>query len=131
MQIHDRINALNDRAAVLNLSLWRVCKLAGVDYGTVSRWRNNECNPTINRFSEFTTKVESQIESLEYDMAMRLIDRLNPEARQRIAELLGTPTPTGGGPSPAGGVTAGETAHQRGRNPDAEDARRSGPDRAA
>jgi hypothetical protein len=91
MQVHDRIGALNDRAASLNLSLWRVCKSAGIDYSTVSRWRNSDCNPTILRFAEITQKIEQQLEKLEYDMAMKLIDRMNPEAAPRIAALLKTP----------------------------------------
>lgn len=131
MQTHDRINALTERAALLNLSLWRVCKLAGVDYSTVTRWRNSECNPTIVRFAEITTKVERQIQELEYDMAAKLIDRINPAAWPHIAELLRSPAASESGtssPVPEEQLCTekdvdGETV--------AEDCRRHGPDRAA
>lgn len=101
MQVHDRIGALNARAASLNLSLWRVCKSAGIDYSTVARWRNSDCNPTILRFAEITQKIEQQIEKLEFDMAMTLIGRINPAEAPRIAELLKTPNAGAAGDNPS------------------------------
>jgi len=76
MQAHDRISAIEGRAEVLNLSLWRVCKLAGVDFSNISRWRRGECSPSIDRFQSVMSTLEEKLAELEEQMANNLRGRV-------------------------------------------------------
>jgi hypothetical protein len=77
MHIADRIFAIERRAETLNLSLWRLSKIANVDYSNISRWRRGECSPTIGRFETVMGALEAQVTELERKMADDLQRGLN------------------------------------------------------
>lgn len=73
MQAANRIDAIERRASELNLSLWRVAKLAGVDYSNLSRWRRGENSPTLQLYDEVMTSLETKLSELEACMLDRLL----------------------------------------------------------
>jgi hypothetical protein len=79
MQITDRISATEARASRLNLSLWRVCKMAGVDFSNISRWRAGQVSPTIARFEDVMGKLEAKLGDLEAAMAAGLSANAQPD----------------------------------------------------
>lgn len=76
MQIHDRISAIDRRAAGMNLKLARVCRLAGVDYSLVWKWRRGRVRPLVETFERVTGDLERQLDVLEQETR----DRLNRQA---------------------------------------------------
>jgi len=75
MQVADRISALERRAATLNLTLWRVCQLAGADYGNISRWKRGLASPTLRTFDGTLGPVEAKMDELESEMIAALSER--------------------------------------------------------
>ncbi len=75
MQVVDRISALERRAATLNLTLWRVCRLADVDYGNVSRWKRGLVSPTVRTLDVSLGAVEAKMDELEQEMIAALSER--------------------------------------------------------
>lgn len=78
MQTLDRISAAEDRASRLNLSLWRVSKLAGVDYSNIHRWKRGECSPRMDLFEQVLGAIEGKLSDLEQAMAARLATPASP-----------------------------------------------------
>lgn len=72
MQVTDRIQAIEQRAQGINLTLARVCRSASVDYSQVWRWRNGESRPLLHNFEAVTSKLESKLAELEAEMRSRL-----------------------------------------------------------
>lgn len=61
MQILDRIDAIDERARRLNLSLREVCLGAKVEYSTVWRWRSGECSPIVSTFDKVVGRLEGEL----------------------------------------------------------------------
>lgn len=81
MQVEDRISAIEKRAAALNLSLWRVSKLAGIDYCNISRWRKSETSPTLRLFEQSMSRLETTLSELERTMLATLSARVAESER--------------------------------------------------
>jgi hypothetical protein len=79
MQVTDRISVTEARASRLNLSLWRVCKMAGVDFSNISRWRTGQVSPTIARFEDVMGKLEAKLGDLEKAMVAGLRTHAQPD----------------------------------------------------
>lgn len=75
MQVADRIIALERRAGAINLSLWRVCKLAQADYSNISRWKRGLCSPTERVAEDTLATVESKVKELEEAVLAKLVQR--------------------------------------------------------
>lgn len=71
MQSTDRINAIEQRAADINLSLWRVSQLAGVEYQTLWRWRQGRNSPRLDLFERTMARLEAKVCEIELDIARR------------------------------------------------------------
>jgi transcriptional regulator with XRE-family HTH domain len=80
MSLKDRINEISCRAGQLNLSLWRLCALAGADYSTIKRWENGEVSPTLRVFERETGKLDAKLDDLERALFERLADKFASEA---------------------------------------------------
>lgn len=74
----------------MNLSLGQLCVAAGVPQSNLSRWKQGG-SPSIRTLSRDLSKLQDTLGGVEFSMAMKLIDRINPAAAPRIAELLQTP----------------------------------------
>lgn len=75
MQVSDHISALERRAATLNLTLWRVCKLAGVDYSNISRWQSGKSSPTVKKLESSVSAIDAKLTELEGEMLGALTAR--------------------------------------------------------
>lgn len=82
MQSLDRMNAIEARARAINLSVWRVCQGAEVDYSNWSRWRKQACSPTERVFDAAMSKLERQLDHLE----RQLYERLSVQLSSRSSE---------------------------------------------
>lgn len=85
MQATNRIDAIERRAAGLNLSLWRVAKLAGVEYSNLSRWRRGEASPTMHLYDDVMTSLEGKLTELEACMLERLLAAKAPPPHRPAA----------------------------------------------
>lgn len=72
MQVIDRINGIAQRASGLNLTLSRLCVLAGVDYGNVRRWKLRLCSPRLDLFEATMSTLERKLDDLEEELRQRL-----------------------------------------------------------
>ena len=68
MQFLDRIKAIESRAGVVNLSLFQLCREAGVDYVRVYRWKTGENSPTVNLLERHLGALERKLTELEERM---------------------------------------------------------------
>lgn len=80
MQVADRIETIVNRAAGINLSLFSLCKQAEVDYGQVHHWRLGEVNPTVKKFEQVTSQLETKLSELEEQMLRNLAGRCRRRA---------------------------------------------------
>jgi transcriptional regulator with XRE-family HTH domain len=71
MQVNDRIDAIAERAARMNLSLARLCRLAGTDYSQVWRWRQGRCRPFVHTAERATRLLETKLVELEHGLSER------------------------------------------------------------
>lgn len=72
MQYRDRIEAIEARAARLNLTLWRLCRDAGVDYSTLHRWKSDETSPNVATLERVLGQLERMLDELEDKMRKAL-----------------------------------------------------------
>jgi len=87
MQVIDRINAIEARGAKLHLSLWKLCRLAGVDYSSVARWRNGG-DPLHSSFETAAGKLDAKLDEVELELFAQLSEKFaneRAEARTRAA----------------------------------------------
>lgn len=61
MQLTERIEAIETRLKAINLKLWRLCKDAGVDYGTVHRWRTGKTVPLLTTAEQHLGALEAAL----------------------------------------------------------------------
>jgi hypothetical protein len=85
-----QITEVEERARDVNLALGHLCAVAGVAASNLSRWKQGG-SPSLRVFLRDLSKLQSTLRQVEYEMAMKLIDRINPTAAPRIAELLKSP----------------------------------------
>lgn len=72
MQFLDRINAIEARLGVINLTLWQLCRDAKVDYGTVQRWRNGETSPLARTLEKHLGALEAALTRAEQSIVKKL-----------------------------------------------------------
>ncbi len=72
MQATERITAIEKRAAILNMSLFRLCKREGVDYSTLYRWRNDRTEPKPSKVAAHLGKLERALGRIEQDVIARV-----------------------------------------------------------
>lgn len=82
-RITDRISAIEARAAIIHLSLARVCSEAGVYPSTVSRWRDGT-DPKMAKAADICGRLERVIEVHERRILSALSDRY-AGGEQRLA----------------------------------------------
>jgi transcriptional regulator with XRE-family HTH domain len=75
MQFHDRIDAIEKRASLTNLSLKEVCEGAGESYATVWRWRQPRANPTQRTLDRVLGKLEAYLDKKEAALGRALARR--------------------------------------------------------
>lgn len=75
MQFLERINAIEARLQVINLTLWQLCQDAGVDYGTVQRWRNGETSPLARTVEKHLGALEGALAKTERSILTKLKKR--------------------------------------------------------
>lgn len=78
MQILDRISAIEKRAAVVHLSLARVCAEAGVYHSTVARWREGT-DPKEAKAADICRRLERVVEDHEKRIFTVLAPRFGVE----------------------------------------------------
>lgn len=81
MQYLDRISAIEQRAGKLNISVHRLCGVAGVEYSSVTRWRKGGTGPLLRRFEETMGALEATLDRLEREMFERLAPKFKGEHR--------------------------------------------------
>lgn len=87
MDYISRIRDVERRARVVNLTLHRVCRRAGVPYHSVGRWLNGSVNPTVRTIDRDVIKLEQAIALLEDDLLHRLA--LSRAERARLPAATG------------------------------------------
>lgn len=65
MQAITRIDAIETRAATLNVSLWELCRRTGWAYSTLRRWRKGEASPTERTVSQRLGALERELDGIE------------------------------------------------------------------
>lgn len=75
MQFHDRINAIETRASVVNMSLFQLCRVAKVDYTRVYRWKTGENSPTVHVLEKHLGALEGTLCEVEE----RILKALSPQ----------------------------------------------------
>lgn len=83
MQIRDRIDAIEERAAFIHLSLGCVCREAGVYPSTVARWRGGT-DPKMAKAAHICERLEEVLERHERRIWSELIHRYGA-SEQRLA----------------------------------------------
>ena len=86
----DRIADIERRAAGVNITLGRICVLTGVAPSNLTRWRQGFF-PSTRSIYEVLPKLENALRLIEIEVAVGLINRLNPAAAPRIIALLQAP----------------------------------------
>lgn len=79
MQSTVRMKEISDRASAINLTVWRLCKEAGVDYASWSRWHKGEVSPTERVFELAMTKLEGRLREREFALYQRLAPRFDDQ----------------------------------------------------
>ncbi len=74
MQFLDRINAIEQRAARVNLSLWQLCRDAGVDYSIIHRWKNSEMSPNVATLDRHLGRLEEKLAEIETKILRELTE---------------------------------------------------------
>lgn len=75
MQLADRIEAIEARLRDINLTLWRLCKDAGVDYGTLHRWRTGKSTPLVTTLEQHLGALEGALRLHEATILTKLSKR--------------------------------------------------------
>lgn len=72
MEYRERIDAVEARAQVINLTLHAICRRAGVNASNVLRWRSGAVSPTERTLSRDVTALEVAVAEAEQDVLDRL-----------------------------------------------------------
>lgn len=64
MQFLDRIDEIEKRAKAVNLSLWRLCRSAKVDYSRLRAWRQGG-NATVRTLTRYVEALEAELVAVE------------------------------------------------------------------
>lgn len=62
MTVAERIRDIERRAALIGLSLRRLCRLAGVNHTNIYRWKNGQVSPTEAAWAEACGLLEEALE---------------------------------------------------------------------
>lgn len=74
MEYMRKIEAIEQRAQAVNLSLHRLCQSAHVRYHCITRWRNGQVNPTVPVLMRELGKLEAELDCIE----ARIFRQLEP-----------------------------------------------------
>jgi len=80
MQYLDRIDAIDARAQAVNLSLWRVCRRAKVDYSRISRWRTGDSSPNVRTLEKYIGLLNAELDKIEQRLRCHLQAEDRPAA---------------------------------------------------
>lgn len=72
MQITPRIDALEERARGINLTLAELCREAGEHFSTIQRWRSGECDPKLGTVERVLGSLEAHLVSREAAVSRHL-----------------------------------------------------------
>lgn len=98
-----QLGDIERRALSVNVAITRLCVLAGVHQSNLWRWRQGQL-PSIRVLRRDLPKLKAALLLLEYELAVELITRINPEVAPHIIGLLQSPNAgdPGGRARPAG-----------------------------
>jgi predicted transcriptional regulator len=78
MQIQERMNAIRQRAEVINLSLAVVCREADVHLSTITRWEHEKVEPKNSTVRRIVERLEAVLDRHEARIWQQLSARPPP-----------------------------------------------------
>lgn len=78
MEYIDRIADFERRAQAINLTLHGLCRLAGVNYHHITRWRARQVNPTVRALDRDLSKLDAELTRSERSVFDRLAEKFTP-----------------------------------------------------